>query len=161
MVRNPLGSAHPEATLKACIEHGAPDDAIQAAKAEFHAYLAANRSAQAASSHDLVEDSELLSEDREMDSDSQGTVIKPIYTSFCLFTISVTKFIIKRFLIIYSLIIVGPINISTTAVLVSPGVSVSGTVSITSSEVYFEVDEEHPDFKRIDNQVRHLNNTNS
>ena len=72
LVRNPLGSAHPEATLKACIEHGAPDDAIQAAKAEFHAYLAANRSAQAASSHDLVEDSELLSEDREMDSDSQG-----------------------------------------------------------------------------------------
>ena len=57
--------------------------------------------------------------------------------------------------------IVGPINISTTAVLVSPGVSVSGTVSITSSEVYFEVDEEHPDFKRIDNQVRHLNNINS
>ena len=143
--------------MKACIEHGAPDDAIQAAKAEFHAYLAANRSAQAASSHDLVEDSELLSEDREMDSDSQGTVIKLIYTSF----LSVTKFIIKRFLIIYLLIIAGPINISTTAVLVSPGVSVSGTVSITSSEVYFEVDEEHPDFKRIDNQVRHLNNTNS
>ena len=82
MVRNPLGSAHPEATLKACIEHGAPDDAIQAAKAEFHAYLAANRSAQAASSHDLVEDSELLSEDREMDSDSQGTVIKVVYMSF-------------------------------------------------------------------------------
>ena len=72
LVRNPLGSAHPEATLKACIEHGAPEDAIQAAKAEFHAHLAANRSAQAASSHDLVEDSELLSEDREMDSDSQG-----------------------------------------------------------------------------------------
>ena len=61
----------------------------------------------------------------------------------------------------YLFIIVGPINISTTAVLVSPGVSVSGTVSITSSEVYFEVDEEHPDFKRIDNQVRHLDNTNN
>ena len=146
--------------MKACIEHGAPDDAIQAAKAEFHAYLAANRSAQAASSHDLVEDSELLSEDREMDSDSQGTVIKVVYMSFRI-PISVTKFTIKLFLIIYLLIIVGPINISTTAVLVSPGVSVSGTVSITSSEVYFEVDEEHPDFKRIDNQVRHLNNTNS
>ena len=29
----------------------------------------------------------------------------------------------------------------------------SGTVSITSSEVYFEVDEEHPDYKKIDNQV--------
>ena len=161
MVRNPLGSAHPEATLKACIEHGAPDDAIQAAKAEFHAYLAANRSAQAASSHDLVEDSELLSEDREMDSDSQGTVIKLICMSFRITSMKITKFTIKVFVIPYLFIIVGPINISTTAVLVSPGVSVSGTVSITSSEVYFEVDEEHPDFKRIDNQVRHLDNTNN
>lgn len=25
---NPLGSSHPEATLKAAIEHGAPEDAI-------------------------------------------------------------------------------------------------------------------------------------
>ena len=54
LIRNPLGSTHPEATLKACLEHGAPDDAIQAAKAEFHAHLAANRSQQGASSHDLV-----------------------------------------------------------------------------------------------------------
>ena len=30
LVSNPLGSAHPEATLKAALEHGAPDDAIQA-----------------------------------------------------------------------------------------------------------------------------------
>ena len=72
LVRNPLGSAHPEATLKAALEHGAADDAIQAAKAEFHAHLAANRSAQAASSHDLVEDSELTAEDREIDSDNQS-----------------------------------------------------------------------------------------
>lgn len=27
-VHNPLGSTHPEATLKAAIEHGAPEDAI-------------------------------------------------------------------------------------------------------------------------------------
>ena len=152
LVRNPLGSAHPEATLKACIEHGAPDDAIQAAKAEFHAYLAANRSAQAASSHDLVEDSELLSEDREMDSDSQGmnTIIRKVflikYETKLLYhdqELSFNNFSIN----------LGPINISTTAILVSPGVAVSGTVSITSSEVYFEVDEEHPDYKKIDNQV--------
>ena len=56
-------------------------------------------------------------------------------------------------ILIYTYYDLGPINISTTAVLVSPGVAVSGTVSITSSEVYFEVDEEHPDFKKIDNQV--------
>ena len=76
LVRNPLGSTHPEAWLKACLEHGAPEDAIQAAKAEFHAHLAANRAQQAASSHDLVEDSELLSEDRELDGDSQGSFFK-------------------------------------------------------------------------------------
>ena len=49
----------------------------------------------------------------------------------------------------------GPINISTTAVLVSPGVAVPGQISITSSEVYFEVDEDHDDFKKIDSQVGH------
>ena len=65
-----MGSTHPEATLKACLEHGAPEDAIQAAKAEFHAQLASKRGQQANS--DLVEDSELLSEDRELDSDNQG-----------------------------------------------------------------------------------------
>jgi hypothetical protein len=72
LIRNPHGSSHPEATLKACLEHGAPDDAVQAAKAEFHAHLSTNRGQQAASSYDLVEDSELLSEDRELDTDSQG-----------------------------------------------------------------------------------------
>jgi hypothetical protein len=37
--------------------------------------------------------------------------------------------------------------------LVSPAVAVSGQISITSSEVYFEVDEDHEDFKKIDPQV--------
>ena len=70
MIRNPLGSTHPEATLKACLEHGAPDDAVEAAKAEFHAQLASKRGQQT----DLVEDSELLSEDRELDGDNQGNL---------------------------------------------------------------------------------------
>ena len=74
LIRNPLGSTHPEATLKACLEHGAPEDAVQAAKAEFHAQLASKRGQQANGSADLVEDSELLSEDRELDSDNQGTI---------------------------------------------------------------------------------------
>ena len=29
LIRNPIGSSHPEATLKAYKEHGAPEDAIQ------------------------------------------------------------------------------------------------------------------------------------
>ena len=59
--------------MKACLEHGAPEDAIQAAKAQFHAHLAsaAQKSAAQQSSQDLVEDAELLSEDREIDADNQ------------------------------------------------------------------------------------------
>ncbi len=73
-MRNPLGSSHPEATLRACIEHGAPEDAVQAAQAEFHAHLAAHRNASAQQGQrDLVEDAELAqAEDREMDADNQG-----------------------------------------------------------------------------------------
>ena len=35
----------------------------------------------------------------------------------------------------------------------SPGISVWGTISITSSEVYFEVDEDNEEFKKIDPKV--------
>eukprot|EP00095_Tigriopus_kingsejongensis_P003668 maker-scaffold11_size778918-snap-gene-3.19 protein:Tk03668 transcript:maker-scaffold11_size778918-snap-gene-3.19-mRNA-1 annotation:"unnamed protein product" len=51
---------------------------------------------------------------------------------------------------------IGPINISTPAILVSPGISLWGTISITSSEVYFEVDEDHDEFRKIDPQTFQL-----
>ncbi|XP_013171416.1 PREDICTED: neurobeachin-like [Papilio xuthus] len=44
----------------------------------------------------------------------------------------------------------GPVNISTKARLVAPGLVAPGTVSLTSTELYFEVDEEDPEFKKID-----------
>ena len=47
----------------------------------------------------------------------------------------------------------GPVNISTTAILVSPGLAVKGTMSITASEVYFEVDEDTSEYKKVDPQV--------
>lgn len=43
---------------------------------------------------------------------------------------------------------------STSAQLVAPAVVVKGTLSITASELYFEVDEEEPSFKSIDPKVR-------
>ena len=42
---------------------------------------------------------------------------------------------------------------STPAILISPGIAAPGTVSITSSELYFEVNEEDPDFKALDPSV--------
>ncbi|XP_071453109.1 neurobeachin isoform X4 [Hetaerina americana] len=118
-VHNPLGSSHPEATLKAAIEHGAPEDAILQAREEFHAHLAASRlQQQPLQSNDLMDDSELMSDDRDLDAD-----------------------------------LVGPVNISTKARLIAPGIVAPGMVSITTTELYFEVDEDDPEFKKIDPEI--------
>ena len=37
--------------------------------------------------------------------------------------------------------------------MVSPGIAAKGTMSITASEMYFEVDEESSEYKKIDPQV--------
>jgi hypothetical protein len=47
----------------------------------------------------------------------------------------------------------GPVNISTKARLVAPGVVTPGTVSVTSTELYFEVDEDDTEYRRIDPEV--------
>ena len=48
----------------------------------------------------------------------------------------------------------GPVNLSTSAQLVAPAAVVKGTLSITASELYFEVDEDEPSFKTIDPKVK-------
>ncbi|XP_055302294.1 neurobeachin isoform X2 [Sitodiplosis mosellana] len=119
MVQNPRGSTHPQAALKAALENGAPDDAISQAREEFHSQIANTRS-QHATAHngDLLDDAELLIEDRELDLD-----------------------------------LTGPVNISTKAKLIAPGLVARGTVSITSTEMYFEVDEDCEEFQKIDTEV--------
>uniref|UniRef100_A0A8C7L9W1 Neurobeachin n=1 Tax=Oncorhynchus kisutch TaxID=8019 RepID=A0A8C7L9W1_ONCKI len=47
----------------------------------------------------------------------------------------------------------GPVVLSTPAQLVSPVVVVHGTLSITTTEIYFEVDEDDPAFKKIHTKV--------
>ncbi|KAK3521662.1 hypothetical protein QTP70_015371, partial [Hemibagrus guttatus] len=47
----------------------------------------------------------------------------------------------------------GPVVLSTPAQLVAPVVVARGTLSITTTEIYFEVDEEDPTFKKIDAKV--------
>uniref|UniRef100_A0A8D8UFC3 Neurobeachin n=1 Tax=Cacopsylla melanoneura TaxID=428564 RepID=A0A8D8UFC3_9HEMI len=47
----------------------------------------------------------------------------------------------------------GPVNISTRARLISPGVTAQGTLSITSTELYFEVDEDCPEYRSTDPEV--------
>lgn len=52
--------------------------------------------------------------------------------------------------------IVGPVNISTKAKLIAPGLVAPGIVSITSAELYFEVDEDNEEFRKIDSEVSRL-----
>ncbi|XP_062700801.1 neurobeachin isoform X15 [Aedes albopictus] len=114
MVQNPRGSSHPQATLKASLENGGGEEGREATREEIYSQIAVPRSQQP----DLLDDSELLIEDRELDLD-----------------------------------LTGPVNISTKAKLIAPGLVAPGTMSITSTEMYFEVDEENPEFQCIDQEV--------
>ncbi|XP_033238932.1 neurobeachin isoform X19 [Drosophila pseudoobscura] len=119
MVQNPRGSSHPQATLKAALENGGPEDAILQTRDEFHTQIAVSRAHPSAQHNgELLDDAELLIEDRELDLD-----------------------------------LTGPVNISTKARLIAPGLVAPGTVSITSTEMFFEVDEEHSEFQKIDGEV--------
>ena len=53
----------------------------------------------------------------------------------------------------------GTVNLSTGVQLVAPAAVVKGTLSITASELYFEVEEDEPSFKAIDPKVRDPSST--
>lgn len=59
-----------------------------------------------------------------------------------------------RSLIIH--VLSGPVNISTKGKLIAPGIVAPGIISVTSTELYFEVDEDDPEFKKIDSEVSTL-----
>ena len=50
-------------------------------------------------------------------------------------------------------LLAGPVALSTPCKLISPGAVVQGTMSITKSELYFEMDEDDPLNKKIDPKV--------
>lgn len=52
-----------------------------------------------------------------------------------------------------TLVLQGPVVLSTPAQLVAPVVVSRGTLSVTTTEIYFEVDEEDPTFKKTDSKV--------
>ncbi|NXO51227.1 LRBA protein, partial [Aramus guarauna] len=116
-VRNPLGSTHPEATLKAAGEHAPDEDILVKGKQSIKSQVLGNQNSE---SEILLEgDDDIMSfmEDREVEN------------------------------------LTGPVALSTPAQLVAPSVVVKGTLSITLSELYFEVDEEDPSFKKIDPKI--------
>ncbi|XP_053400196.1 neurobeachin-like isoform X2 [Mercenaria mercenaria] len=114
-IKNAIGSTHPDAALKAALEHGATEDAINQAREAFHAHLDSKK-AQALQPD--YTDEELLMEDTEFERE-------------------------------YS----GPVAMSTTCKLIAPGVAINGLMSITKTDLYYEMDEDDAENKKIDSEV--------
>uniref|UniRef100_A0A671M5Y6 Lipopolysaccharide-responsive and beige-like anchor protein n=1 Tax=Sinocyclocheilus anshuiensis TaxID=1608454 RepID=A0A671M5Y6_9TELE len=112
-IRNPFGSTHSEATLKAAAEH---EEDVLKGKQSIRSSVLGNQNSE---SELLLEDDDTLSSLDEKDLEN----------------------------------LTGPVNLSTSALLVAPAVVVKGTLSITALELYFEVDEEDPSFKNTDPKI--------
>ncbi|XP_031416111.1 lipopolysaccharide-responsive and beige-like anchor protein isoform X3 [Clupea harengus] len=120
-IRNPYGSTHSEATLKAAAEHvagrAAPEEDVLKGKQSIRSQALGNQNSESEILLDGDDDTLSSLEEKELEN------------------------------------LTGPVNLSTGAQLVAPAVVVKGTLSITASEVYFEVDEEEPSFKKIDPKI--------
>ncbi|GLD52158.1 lipopolysaccharide-responsive and beige-like anchor protein [Lates japonicus] len=112
-IRNPFGSTHSEATLKAAAEHASEEDILKG-KQSIRGQALGNQNSEGETLLDGDDDSMSNFEEKDLEN------------------------------------LTGPVNLSTSAQLVAPAVVVKGTLSITASELYFEVDEEEPGFKAID-----------
>ncbi|XP_034543688.1 lipopolysaccharide-responsive and beige-like anchor protein isoform X2 [Notolabrus celidotus] len=115
-IRNPFGSSHSEATLKAAAEH-APEEDILKGKQSIRSQALGNQNSESETSLDGDDDTLSSLEEKDLEN------------------------------------LTGPVNLSTSAQLVAPAVVVKGTLSITASELYFEVDEEDPGFRTIDPKI--------
>uniref|UniRef100_A0A674MXB1 LPS responsive beige-like anchor protein n=1 Tax=Takifugu rubripes TaxID=31033 RepID=A0A674MXB1_TAKRU len=115
-IRNPFGSTHSEATLKAAADHVSEEDILRG-KQPIRGQALANQNSE---SETLLDgDDDTLSSLDEKDLDN----------------------------------VTGPVNLSTNAQLVAPAAVLKGTLSVTASELYFEVDEDDPGFKAIDPKI--------
>uniref|UniRef100_A0A672GGH9 LPS-responsive vesicle trafficking, beach and anchor containing n=1 Tax=Salarias fasciatus TaxID=181472 RepID=A0A672GGH9_SALFA len=115
-VRNPFGSSHSEATLKAAAEHASEEDVLKG-KQSIRGPALGNQNSESETSLDGDEDTLSSLEEKDLDN------------------------------------LTGPVNLSTSAQLVAPAAVVKGTLSITASELFFEVDEEEASFKAIDPKI--------
>uniref|UniRef100_A0A8C5P734 LPS responsive beige-like anchor protein n=1 Tax=Leptobrachium leishanense TaxID=445787 RepID=A0A8C5P734_9ANUR len=115
-VRNPLGSTHPEATLKAAIEHDSEESLLKG-KQSIKTQVASGSGSESESLLEGDDDTLSSLEDKDLENHT------------------------------------GPVSLSTPANLVAPSIVLKGTLSVTSTELYFEVDEDDPAFKKIDSKI--------
>ncbi|XP_028289645.1 lipopolysaccharide-responsive and beige-like anchor protein isoform X2 [Gouania willdenowi] len=120
-IRNPFGSSHSEATLKAVAEHAADisasEEDILKGKQSIRSQALGNQNSESEALVDGDDDTLSSLEDKDLEN------------------------------------LTGPVNLSTSAQLVAPAAVVRGTLSITASELFFEVDEDEPSLKAIDPKI--------
>ncbi|CAG0917437.1 unnamed protein product [Notodromas monacha] len=149
-VPNPLGSSHPEATLMAALEHGAPQDAILQAREAFHAQLAAAQQ-RASRCGGAVIDPAQQQQQQSMQQQQQTSAAAELMLMGDDSGASgdYMQHLDDRDL---DADIAGSVNLSVSASLVAPGIIVPGTFSVTNTEFYFEVDEDDVQFKQLNQQ---------
>ncbi|KAM9388399.1 neurobeachin isoform 2-T2 [Phaethornis superciliosus] len=128
-VRNAFGSTHADALLKAAVEYGTEEDVVKSKKT-FRSQAVVNQNAETELMLEGDDDAVSLLQEKEIDN---LAVLAPFLPR--LFT--------SR----------GPVVLSTPAQLIAPVVVAKGTLSITTTEIYFEVDEDDPAFKKIEPKV--------
>ncbi|XP_067848250.1 lipopolysaccharide-responsive and beige-like anchor protein isoform X1 [Heptranchias perlo] len=116
-VRNSFGSTHPEATLKAAIEHGSEEDVLVKGRQSIRTQAVGNQNSESEILLEGDDDTLTSLEEKEIDN------------------------------------MAGPVNFTTAVQLIAPAVVAKGTLSITSSELYFEVDDEDPSYKKLDPKI--------
>ncbi|XP_029331034.1 neurobeachin isoform X6 [Mus caroli] len=126
-VRNAFGSTHAEALLKSAVEYGTEEDVVKSKKA-FRSQAIVNQNSETELMLEGDDDAVSLLQEKEIDN---------LAVSF------LPKLFISR----------GPVVLSTPAQLIAPVVVAKGTLSITTTEIYFEVDEDDAAFKKIDTKV--------
>uniref|UniRef100_A0A3Q3MCG6 Neurobeachin n=1 Tax=Mastacembelus armatus TaxID=205130 RepID=A0A3Q3MCG6_9TELE len=115
-IRNPFGSTHSEAILKAAAEHASEEDILKG-KQSIRSQALGNQNSESDTLLDGDDDTLSSLEEKDLEN------------------------------------LTGPVNLSTSAQLVAPAAVVKGTLSVTSTELYFEVDEDDPVFKAIDPKI--------
>ncbi|XP_051013133.1 neurobeachin isoform X4 [Acomys russatus] len=128
-VRNAFGSTHAEALLKSAVEYGTEEDVVKSKKA-FRSQAIVNQNSETELMLEGDDDAVSLLQEKEIDN---LAVLVPF----------LPKLFISR----------GPVVLSTPAQLIAPVVVAKGTLSITTTEIYFEVDEDDAAFKKIDTKV--------
>ncbi|XP_064029150.1 neurobeachin isoform X6 [Pogoniulus pusillus] len=128
-VRNAFGSTHSDALLKAAVEYGTEEDVVKSKKT-FRSQAVVNQNAETELMLEGDDDAVSLLQEKEIDNLAALAPFLPrLFTSR------------------------GPVVLSTPAQLIAPVVVAKGTLSITTTEIYFEVDEDDPAFKKIDPKV--------